>query len=65
MNSKFNSELTALCLFHEYSEWNRNCATLRFGQYIINKYLSPDETAPEIFYEENARLAFDMIIKEL
>lgn len=63
--SKFNKELTGVKLFTEYSYWNRNKGELRFGQYIVNTYLLPGETAPEIFYEKDAGKAFDLIAKEM
>jgi hypothetical protein len=62
--SKFNKDLNAGRLFKEYSNWHRDKPKLRFGQYIINKYLNEGETAPEIFYEEDQGKALDMIAKE-
>ena len=63
--SKFNTDLTGIMLFKEYSNWNRDKGSLRFGQYIINKYLNAGETAPEIFYETDAGKVFDMLCKEM
>ena len=63
--SKFNTDLTDIMLFKENSNWNGDKGSLRFGQYIINKYLNTGETAPEIFYETDAGKAFDMLCKEM
>lgn len=38
---------------------------LRFGQYIVNKYLKAGMVCPSIFYEESDPLAFEKIYREL
>lgn len=62
--------LTTLSLICEYDSWKirfgngRNLDDCRFGQHIINTYDIVTSNS-EIFYEENARVAFDKIFDYL
>ena len=66
--NRFISGLTHLTLFKEFAIWNHDYNYYnyqRFGQYVVNKYIKKNQTAPEIFYEENPRIAFDLLYKEV
>lgn len=58
----FNSSLTVDSLEKEFGVWSKSRKTLRFGQYICNKYLNEGVSAPEIFYDENAGDAYWQIV---
>lgn len=71
--SRFQKRLTVRKLCEEFITWNTNHdlnSDLRFGQYITIEYLTreyKDEPAsdPDIFYEEDANVAFGMIAQDI
>lgn len=50
----------------QYIKSSQGTAGLRFGQYILNKYLSRDNRSdPEIFYIEDSSEAYNQILKKI
>jgi hypothetical protein len=68
----FNDTLDEYVLQTEYlawsKDWGQRKTSLRFGQYICNKYLVIGKSAPDIFYAENVGDAYwkivDVLIKQ-
>jgi hypothetical protein len=61
----FNDSLNYDTLQEEYLAWCKSDRTLRFGQWVCNKYLLPGKSAPEIFYSESLSDAHWLIVDEL
>jgi hypothetical protein len=67
--NRFRKTLTAEKLAEEYNTWNQEESKFghmqRFGQRMVNKYLLEGETAPEIFYDADAKNVFGKIFFEI
>lgn len=61
----FDDTLNTEVLSKEFEVWSKGNKTLRFGQYICNKYLISGKSAPEIFYAENVSDAYWLIVETL
>lgn len=61
----FNNTLDYIRLAEEFAAWNKNPGNVRFGQYIVNKYLVLGKAAPHIFYEKDCGKAYWAIVEEL
>jgi hypothetical protein len=57
--------LTLTKLSEEYGNWYQTPRILRFGQYILNRYLPGDQSWPEVYYEEDTRKVFARIMEVL
>ena len=67
MRNRFIPVLDIVVLTHEYNSWQKHKAEtdLRFGQYIVNKYMAPNNSMPEIYYEKDAGKAFELIYNDI
>lgn len=57
-------ELNHSILWTEYRRWNVN-SPMRFGQYIVDKYIDPLCSDPTVFYEPNNGVAYTLLISRL
>lgn len=57
-------ELNHSILWTEFRRWNVN-SPLRFGQYIVNKYLAEGYSDPDVFYEKNNGTAYATLVARL
>lgn len=57
-------DLNHSILWTEYRRWNVN-SKLRFGQYMVNKYLQDGHSDPEVFYEKNNGVAYAALVKRI
>lgn len=62
---KFKPTFTAMVLVQEYRAWGMGPRIERFGQYLCNRYLEECETFPELFYETDAAMSYNMAFDEL
>lgn len=56
----FEDTLTLESLTEDFVAWNKSRKSIRFGQFICNKYLVAGKSAPEIFYAEDASVAYNL-----
>lgn len=59
----YNESLDKLNLmWHSWNNWSATTQHLRFGQYVLNE---TGHNRPDIYYETNAKLAYDKIYLEV